>query len=129
VQVLGHRLDPALRHTVNELLWFIWGLFAVEFGIRVFPARRHMRNVVRHSADVAMIALSMLRPLRILRVLILVRMLNGAWPIRCAAAWSSTARSPRRCSSSARRWPCCRPSVHIAARTSRRSGRPSAGRW
>jgi voltage-gated potassium channel len=88
VQVLGHRLDPALRHTVNELLWFIWGLFAVEFGIRVFPARRHMRNVVRHSADVAMIALSMLRPLRILRVLILVRMLNGAWPIRCAAAWS-----------------------------------------
>lgn len=76
IQVLGHRMDDDWRTAVNGLLWLVWALFAVEFLVRVYLARRHTRYVWRHSADVAMIALPMLRPLRILRVLMLMRMLN-----------------------------------------------------
>jgi voltage-gated potassium channel len=76
VQVLGHGLGHGWRTSVNDLLWSVWALFAVEFLVRVVLARRHARYVWRHSADVAMIALPMLRPLRILRVLMLMRMLN-----------------------------------------------------
>jgi voltage-gated potassium channel len=76
VQVLGHGMDATWRSAVNDLLWTVWALFAVEFLVRVVLARRHVRYVWRHSADVAMIALPMLRPLRILRVLMLMRMLN-----------------------------------------------------
>ena len=76
VQVLGHRLDHGWRRFDNDILWTVWALFAVEFIVRVYLARRHARYMWRHSADVAMIALPMLRPLRILRVLMLMRMLN-----------------------------------------------------
>jgi voltage-gated potassium channel len=76
IQVLGHRLDHGWRTVDNNVLWTVWALFAVEFIVRVYLARRHTRYIWRHSADVAMIALPMLRPLRILRVLMLMRMLN-----------------------------------------------------
>jgi voltage-gated potassium channel len=76
IQVLGHRLGHDWRTFDNDVLWTVWALFAVEFIVRVYLARRHARYIWRHSADVAMIALPMLRPLRILRVLMLMRMLN-----------------------------------------------------
>jgi voltage-gated potassium channel len=76
VQVLARGLDHTWRSSVNDVLWSVWALFAVEFLARVYLARRHGRYLWRHSADVAMIALPMLRPLRILRVLMLMRMLN-----------------------------------------------------
>jgi voltage-gated potassium channel len=76
IQVLGHRLEHGWRTFDNDVLWTVWALFAVEFIVRVYLARRHSRYIWRHSADVAMIALPMLRPLRILRVLMLMRMLN-----------------------------------------------------
>jgi voltage-gated potassium channel len=76
MQVLARGLDPTWRRLVNGGVWTIWALFVVEFVVRVSLARRHTRYVWRHSADVAIIALPMLRPLRVLRVILLMRMLN-----------------------------------------------------
>jgi voltage-gated potassium channel len=76
IQVLGYRMEHRWRTFDNDILWTVWALFAAEFLVRVYLARRHTRYVWRHSADVAMIALPMLRPLRVLRVLMLMRMLN-----------------------------------------------------
>jgi voltage-gated potassium channel len=76
VQVLARGLDPTWRHLVNDGVWTIWALFLLDFVVRVYLARRHTRYVWRHSADIAIIALPMLRPLRVLRVILLMRMLN-----------------------------------------------------
>lgn len=75
-QVLGHHFDAQWRTGINVLLWTVWALFGIEFLVRVFLARRHVRYAWRHLVDVGMIALPVLRPLRILRVLMLMRTIN-----------------------------------------------------
>jgi voltage-gated potassium channel len=54
----------------------VWALFAVEFICRLVLASRPVRYAGRHIPDVLMIALPVLRPLRLLRLLVLMRMLN-----------------------------------------------------
>lgn len=76
LQVLATGIGHTGRSVLNDAVWVIWGLFAVEFFIRIVLARRHIRYVWRHLADLVIIALPMLRPLRILRLLLLMRMLN-----------------------------------------------------
>lgn len=58
------------------LLWLIWGVFAVELGIKTYlaPSRRHY--LVTHWPDVLTVALPFLRPLRLLRIFIV---LARAW--------------------------------------------------
>src|SRR5205823_6319635 len=56
--------------------YVIWVLFVVEFIARIVLAKRRVDYAVKHAADVLMVALPMLRPLRLLRFLVLLRMLN-----------------------------------------------------
>ncbi|MBG6084516.1 potassium channel family protein [Zhihengliuella flava] len=65
-------LDPelprgtqVLLRTVNQV---VWGVFALDFLLRVLLARRRLRYIGRHWYDVAMIAIPIFRPLRLLRV-------------------------------------------------------------
>jgi voltage-gated potassium channel len=51
-------------------------VFVIEFVTRLVLADRRGRYAVRHVPDVLMVALPMLRPLRLLRFLVLLRMLN-----------------------------------------------------
>jgi voltage-gated potassium channel len=54
----------------------IWVVFVLEFITRVVLAERHVHYAARHVADVLMVALPVLRPLRLLRFLVLLRMIN-----------------------------------------------------
>ncbi len=76
VQVLAQGLSPDARTVLNALVWAIWISFGVDFLIRVGLARRRTRYVWRHLVDVVIIALPMLRPLRVLRLIMLLRMIN-----------------------------------------------------
>lgn len=76
VQVLARGLDRSARTALNDTVWAIWLLFALDFIVRALLARRHVRYIWRHLADVVIIALPMLRPLRVLRLIMLMRMLN-----------------------------------------------------
>jgi voltage-gated potassium channel len=76
VQVLVSRLHGHARTTVDVFVWVIWALFVIDFAVRVILARRHARYVWRHLPDLVIISLPMLRPLRILRVVLLIRLLN-----------------------------------------------------
>jgi voltage-gated potassium channel len=75
-QVLARGLDHSSRTLLNTAVWAIYALFGVDFVVRAALARRHARYVWRHLADLIIIALPMLRPLRILRLIMLMRMLN-----------------------------------------------------
>ncbi|MCX6396564.1 MAG: potassium channel family protein [Propionibacteriales bacterium] len=73
-------LDPSvsrdLRTTLNVCSWAVWTAFAIDFAIRIALTDRRSEYVRRHWYDVALIALPMLRPLRLLRLLALARVLN-----------------------------------------------------
>jgi len=61
----------ATRHDglLEAIEWSIWGVFAVELGIRVVLAPKRAQYLVTHWFDVAIVVLPFLRPLRVLRAL------------------------------------------------------------
>lgn len=73
-------LNPRIGHTLEEWLatisWTVWAAFFLDFVIRVVLAENRGRYILRHWYDVALIALPMLRPLRLLRALALARLLS-----------------------------------------------------
>lgn len=73
-------LDPALSPTIlswlSVLSWTVWGAFVIDLVARLWWAENRVDYAVRHWYDVALVALPMLRPLRLLRVLAVVRILD-----------------------------------------------------
>ncbi len=74
--VVHPRLDPDLRTTLNLVSWTVWGAFAIDFAARIVLADHRRSYALRHWYDVALIVLPLLRPLRLLRLLALARILN-----------------------------------------------------
>jgi len=74
--VLDPQMDPDLRSSLTVLSWAVWVVFAVDFTIRLSLADDRWRYAGRHWYDVALIVLPLLRPMRLLRLLALARVLN-----------------------------------------------------
>ncbi|WP_151081430.1 potassium channel family protein [Nocardioides cynanchi] len=75
--VLDPRLDSTLRSGLSGISWAVWVVFVVDYVIRVGLAAGDRRSYIkRHWYDLPLIALPMLRPLRVLRVLAFARMVN-----------------------------------------------------
>ena len=76
---------------IEGTLWIIWGVFAVELGIRTYLAERRINYLWRHWYDVAIVVVPFLRPLRIARSARAMRVLRltrvGPFVIK---AWGST---------------------------------------
>ena len=72
-------LDPDLSETAADACLVtnlaIWVVFAADFGVRLALAERRGRFVVRHWLDVLVLALPMLRPLRVLRAVVALNLL------------------------------------------------------
>ena len=73
-------LQPTMSDRVRTLCAVtnvvVWVVFGVEFLMRIYLAERRGRYVWRHVPDVLMLALPVLRPLRLVRLLVLMRMVN-----------------------------------------------------
>lgn len=73
-------LNKGLGHDLREFLaivsWTVWVVFAVDFAARLYLAEDRRAYAANHWYDVALIALPVLRPLRLLRLLALARVLN-----------------------------------------------------
>lgn len=74
--ILQPSLDPSVKHACEVIDYAIWAVFAVEFVWRVVLAHSRRRYLAWHIPDVLMIALPVLRPLRLVRLLVLLRMIN-----------------------------------------------------
>lgn len=57
--------------------WMIWGLFAVEYLIRLYLAPRKLRFMTANKIDLLVIALPFLRPLRVIRSARALRLLRS----------------------------------------------------
>jgi voltage-gated potassium channel len=73
-------LEPDLARPwpyVCELLtWATWGAFAVDYVVRLALSRSRWTFVRRNLFDLAVVALPLLRPLRLLRLVTLLSVLN-----------------------------------------------------
>lgn len=67
---------PWLSAACRTTVWVTWVVFAVDFGVRVALAERRGRYVLHHWLDVLIIALPLLRPLRLLRLVSLLKVLD-----------------------------------------------------
>ncbi|MGL5861169.1 MAG: potassium channel family protein [Phycicoccus sp.] len=74
--VLDPRMDADLRTYLTVASWTVWAVFAIDFAIRLWLADDRRQYALRHWYDVALVVLPMLRPLRVLRLLALARVLN-----------------------------------------------------
>jgi voltage-gated potassium channel len=54
-----------------------WVLFVIDYFARLMLAEDHRRWFVRHLLDLAIVALPVLRPLRLLRLAVLIRAVQG----------------------------------------------------
>ncbi|QYJ05266.1 potassium channel family protein [Nocardioides panacisoli] len=74
--ILDTTLDGDVRTWLWVVSWTVWAAFAIDFAVRLALAEQRVHYAKTHWYDVAMIALPMLRPLRLLRLLALTRLLG-----------------------------------------------------
>jgi voltage-gated potassium channel len=65
-------------HIVWAVNWAIWGLFVLDYVVRLCLADNRWHWFLRHLLDFAIVTLPLLRPLRLLRLLVLIEALQKA---------------------------------------------------
>lgn len=74
--ILDPRLGAVPRHMCSAATWAVWAVFVVDYGVRLIQAPDRRTWFWRHLVDLLVIALPILRPLRLLRLVTLLRVLN-----------------------------------------------------
>lgn len=69
VQVLATRPGQGLWTGLDVALWAVWGVFVVDYFVRVTLARRRLWFVARHPIDLLIVLAPFFRFLRLLRLL------------------------------------------------------------
>jgi voltage-gated potassium channel len=77
VQVLT-RPHGEEEHTLDVAGWIAWSLFVVDYIVRLSLAPDRRQWFVRHLLDLLIVALPLMRPLRLLRLVVLVGALQKA---------------------------------------------------
>ena len=75
-QVLDPRMGQGLSEWLTVVSWAVWAAFALDFAIRLALADDRGHYALHHWYDVALIALPVLRPLRLLRLVALLRIFD-----------------------------------------------------
>jgi voltage-gated potassium channel len=77
VEVIGQPTGSSAR-AVDLVMVITWALFLVDYAARLYLAPNRPRWFVRHLLDLAIVALPLLRPLRLLRLVLLIAALEKA---------------------------------------------------
>ena len=87
VPVLVPDLPSWLLGVCQWLSWITWGIFVIDLVVRLALADERLRYLVRHWYDVLVIVLPLLRPLRLLRLIPLLSVLNRRAQTRLRVGW------------------------------------------
>jgi voltage-gated potassium channel len=74
--VIAPGLGGGLLTLCQVVAWATWAFFAVDYLVRLGQASDRQKFVVRNLFDLIVIALPLLRPLRLLRLVTLLRVVN-----------------------------------------------------
>ena len=75
-QILDRTMPAGLREAIDVALTTIWVLLGLDYVVRVVLARRRWRYVGTHILDLLVLVVPMFRPLRALRVVTVIGVLN-----------------------------------------------------
>ncbi len=76
VPILDPNLPTWLLNLCQWLSWITWAVFVIDLVVRLALADERLRYLVGHWYDVLVIVLPLLRPLRLLRLIPLLSVLN-----------------------------------------------------
>jgi voltage-gated potassium channel len=76
VPILAPDLPSWLLDVCRWLSWIAWGIFVVDLVVRLALADERLRYLGRHWYDLLVVVLPLLRPLRLLRLIPLLSVLN-----------------------------------------------------
>jgi voltage-gated potassium channel len=127
VLVIDQGLTPGARRTLVTVSWTVWVAFGVDFIVRIYLAEKRAAYARRHWYDVALIALPVLRPLRLLRLFALARILNRSAAGSLVGQVTTYAAGVAVMSVGLGSWRFSMPSRVRATRTSRHSGTRCGG--
>jgi voltage-gated potassium channel len=74
--ILDPSLPNGLRTVCSVAVWTTWVVFVVDYVVRLGLARDRGHFFTRNLFDLAVVALPLLRPLRLIRLVMLLRVLN-----------------------------------------------------
>jgi voltage-gated potassium channel len=74
--ILDPELPSSVRRTLGLVAWAAWALFVVDYLVRLALATERCKFFVRNVFDLLVVALPLLRPLRLLRLVTLLHVLN-----------------------------------------------------
>lgn len=78
IKVLAHP-GGLMFHVLDVMLWVLWAGFSVDYLMRLALAPDRWRWFVRHILDFVIVAVPFLRPLRLLRLVLIVAALQKAF--------------------------------------------------
>jgi voltage-gated potassium channel len=67
-----------LAHVLWLVSWLTWSLFIVDYAVRLCLATHRVRWFLDHLLDFAIVALPLVRPLRLVRLIVLIKVLQRA---------------------------------------------------
>lgn len=76
VPIIWPELPVTIRDTCEVLTWLVWGAFAVDYAVRLMLSPDRRAYVRRHLLDLAIIALPLMRPLRLLRLVTMLKFID-----------------------------------------------------
>jgi voltage-gated potassium channel len=82
VPILDPDLPNWLLDLCRSLSWITWGILVIDIVVRLSLADKRLLYLLRHWYDVLVLALPLLRPLRLLRLIPLLSVLNRRAKIR-----------------------------------------------
>lgn len=78
IPIVDPAVSPAVAAACDLVVLVSWVLFAADYAFRFLIARRRLQFVRANLVDLAVLALPLLRPLRLLRLAVLLSVLNRA---------------------------------------------------
>src|SRR5436305_15077064 len=78
IEVLAHP-DGRTRGVLEVVLLALWAGFAIDYLIRLALAHQRRRWFDRHMSDLVIVVVPFLRPLRLLRLVVIVAALQKAF--------------------------------------------------
>ncbi len=77
IPIIWPDVEPRFVIACEVATWIVWAFFVVDYAVRLVLARDRLRWVRSHLLDLAVIALPLLRPLRLLRLVTMLRFLDS----------------------------------------------------
>lgn len=74
--IVNPAVDDLVRGVCEVTVWIAWAIFALDYAMRLWLAERRWQFVKHNALDLAVVVLPLLRPLRLIRLVALLSILN-----------------------------------------------------